>query len=48
MQGGFCAKEIFLWHDIWHPKGILYKKYRHWVIYDAAKQLNLKQDWIQC
>uniref|UniRef100_A0A2N9IIX2 Reverse transcriptase zinc-binding domain-containing protein n=1 Tax=Fagus sylvatica TaxID=28930 RepID=A0A2N9IIX2_FAGSY len=43
------GRKIFLWHDHWHPDGILYLKYGHRVMYDAASrsdaragQINLK------
>uniref|UniRef100_A0A2N9FNM3 Reverse transcriptase domain-containing protein n=1 Tax=Fagus sylvatica TaxID=28930 RepID=A0A2N9FNM3_FAGSY len=32
------GRKIFLWHDHWHPDGILYLKYGHRVVYDAASR----------
>uniref|UniRef100_A0A2N9J3H3 Reverse transcriptase domain-containing protein n=1 Tax=Fagus sylvatica TaxID=28930 RepID=A0A2N9J3H3_FAGSY len=36
------GKNIFLWHDCWHPNGTLYQKYGHRIVYDAASSLNAK------
>ncbi len=33
---------IFLWHDRWHPNGVLYQAYGHKIVYDAARYLNAK------
>uniref|UniRef100_A0A2N9J1W3 Reverse transcriptase domain-containing protein n=1 Tax=Fagus sylvatica TaxID=28930 RepID=A0A2N9J1W3_FAGSY len=32
------GRKIFLWHDHWHPDGILYLKYGHRVVYDAVSR----------
>jgi hypothetical protein len=46
---------IFLWHDRWHPNGVLYQTYGHRVVYDAASNLHAKvssvihnKEWCWC
>lgn len=34
------GRGIFLWHDWWHPLGILYEKYGHRVMYDAGGRMD--------
>ena len=36
------GRSIFLWHDLWHPNGVLFQKYGHRVIYDPASQFEAK------
>ena len=37
-------KKIFLWHDHWHPDGVLYLKYGHRIINDAASKTDARVD----
>ncbi len=34
--------KIFLWHDYWHPDGILYLKYGQKTVYDAASRIDAR------
>ena len=34
--------KIFLWHDYLHPDGILYLKYGHRIVYDAASRIDAR------
>jgi hypothetical protein len=34
--------KIFLWHDYWHPDGILYLKYGHKTVYDVASRIDAR------
>ena len=36
------GSNIFLWHDRWHPNGVLYQVYGHRTVYDAASSINAK------
>jgi hypothetical protein len=36
------GSNIFLWHDSWHPNGVLYQEYGHMIVYDAASSINAK------
>uniref|UniRef100_A0A2N9HTC6 Reverse transcriptase domain-containing protein n=1 Tax=Fagus sylvatica TaxID=28930 RepID=A0A2N9HTC6_FAGSY len=36
------GNNIFLWHDKWHPNGVLLEEYGHRIIYDAASTFNAK------
>ena len=38
------GKKIFLWHDHWHPDGVLYLKYGHRIIDDAASKTDAQVD----
>jgi hypothetical protein len=46
---------IFLWHDRWHPNGVLYQVYGHKIVYEVASFLNAKvsnvlqnKEWCWC
>ena len=46
---------ISLWHDRWHPNGVLYQTYGHRIVYDAASNLQAKvssviqnKEWCWC
>ena len=36
------GNKIFLWHDNWHPDGILFLKYGYRIVYDAASRVEAK------
>ncbi len=36
------GKNIFQWHDLWHPNGILFQTYGYRVVYDVASHLEEK------
>ena len=38
------GKSIFLWHDLWHPAGVLIQIFGSRVTYDAACNLEAKMD----
>ena len=46
---------IFLWHDRWHPNGVLSQVYGHKIVYEVASFLNAKvsnvlqdKEWCWC
>jgi hypothetical protein len=46
---------ISLWHDRWHPNGVLYQTYGHRIVHDAASNLQAKvssviqnKEWCWC
>ena len=41
------GRKIFLWHDHWHLDGILYLKYGHRVVYDAASRSDARAGQIK-
>ena len=36
------SSSIFLWHDCWHPNGVLYQLYGHRIVLDVASSLCAK------
>ena len=36
------GNNIFLWHNKWHPNGVLLEEYGHRIIYDATSTFNAK------
>ena len=36
------GSSIFIWHDCWHPNGVLYQLYGHQIVLDAASSLCAK------
>ena len=40
------GRNIHLWHDCWHPDGVLFLKYGHRIMYDAANSSDAL--FVQC
>ncbi|XP_075663456.1 uncharacterized protein LOC142633065 [Castanea sativa] len=40
------GKSIFLWHDLWHPAGVLIQRFGSRVIYDVASNPEAKVDFV--
>ena len=38
------GETIFLWHDLWHPTGVLVQRFGYRVIYDVASNPKAKVD----
>ena len=40
------GKNIFLWHDNWHPLSHIISHFSNWIPYDSALHFNVKVDCI--
>ena len=40
------GKTILLWHDLWHPAGVLIQRFGSCVIYDVASNPKAKVDYV--